>query len=507
MHFFDYHHQAKSLFFCKKQELPSIAIKKVKLPTNPKRRDEMDNLQIISIVSGKGGVGKTMLAVAIANELSRSKRTLLFDLDFFNRGLTGLFASQKSSSSQKEINPPQFLSSRNNEAWSIGEVKQNLFMVYYDDLDKSKSDMTEMKDTRILAHELHEYVQYIATECNCEFAVLDCHGGPDNTSFAACVMATHAILVSKPDRITLHGTLNFLRTLRREAPNASLDIRLIFNKVVPAFTTTFLFRFYNDYLKTEFGGRDLLAIFPLEVYLTKAFENMPFLTTAYPRSQLALKTRLVLHEIYSEEKQALLPPQLANMSFLTILRARYYMGRWPRILNLDFALKAIAVCAIVAFGFPTLLKSILLYRGDEFILPSSLAAIIEAFQIGVALSIPWILVVLVLNWTKELDVLLTYSFRTNAFVTAVISCMTLTVLWTFPAVALGWAVNAAIVSNAEPLWVTGAIAVLAAITALLIILYAARGVRNIRFDRRYVEGGFRIAFSSLVAILAVNYAL
>lgn len=61
---------------------------------------------VIALVSGKGGVGKTMLSVAIAKELALSNRTLIIDLDFFNRGLTGLMEDQETMC---EIDKPGFL--------------------------------------------------------------------------------------------------------------------------------------------------------------------------------------------------------------------------------------------------------------------------------------------------------------------------------------------------------------------------------------------------------------
>ena len=232
----------------------------------------MPEPQIISIVSGKGGVGKTMLSVAIANELARSEKTLLLDLDFFNRGLTGLFASSKTISHATSLVPPKFFGSSEVD-WSVGEVEHNLFMVFYGDLDKYQSDVLEVRDITSLANDLTAFLQYLAAIIECQFIVLDCHGGPDNTSFAACSIASRSIVVSEPDRITLHGTLNFLRILKSQTGNKPLDIRLVFNKVVAAFSSMFLINFYNGYLRNEFGGRDLLAIYPLEIYLTRRLKK------------------------------------------------------------------------------------------------------------------------------------------------------------------------------------------------------------------------------------------
>jgi len=246
----------------------------------------MPKPHIIAVVSGRGGVGKTMLAVALAAELARGRKTLLFNLDFFNRGLTGLFASI-SEHSRKIAVPsfPLFACVGNDTDWDIAAIGQNLLAVCYDDLDKSEANTLEMTDIASLAQTLDRYIQMLAEACGAEVIVLDCHGGPDNTSFAACLTAQHSLLVSEPDRITLHGTLHFLRILKRTAGSGDLDIRLVFNKVIPAFSTPFLFRFYRDFLQSEFGGKPLLGIYPLEAHLTKEFEKTPFLTTVYlPRS-------------------------------------------------------------------------------------------------------------------------------------------------------------------------------------------------------------------------------
>ena len=57
------------------------------------RMNQSTNLpSVISIVSGKGGVGKTLLAANFSYISSRFAKTVIIDLDFQNQGLTGLFA-------------------------------------------------------------------------------------------------------------------------------------------------------------------------------------------------------------------------------------------------------------------------------------------------------------------------------------------------------------------------------------------------------------------------------
>ena len=45
---------------------------------------------ILCVASGKGGVGKTSISLCVASEIAETTRVLLIDLDYFNRGATGL---------------------------------------------------------------------------------------------------------------------------------------------------------------------------------------------------------------------------------------------------------------------------------------------------------------------------------------------------------------------------------------------------------------------------------
>jgi Mrp family chromosome partitioning ATPase len=72
-----------------------------------------------------------MTSVAIASELARGQRALLVDLDFFNRGVTGLFASRVASSPRQKIRAPEGLvSTVDGDDWTVAEVTTNLFCAF-----------------------------------------------------------------------------------------------------------------------------------------------------------------------------------------------------------------------------------------------------------------------------------------------------------------------------------------------------------------------------------------
>ena len=260
--------------------------------TNPESPEGTAAPLVVSFVSGKGGVGKTMLAVAFAKEMSLANPTLVIDLDFFNRGLTGLMGDGELIA---HVLCPQFLRFEHVEAeseeWRLVLLSENLYHVSYPALSQREMQLFEELSVDKLKESLKDWVLCVAAECRAQCVVIDCHGGPDNSSFAACSISDYSLLVSEPDRITFFGTVNFLRALETVPGGERTDIRLIFNKVIPAFSALYLNSFYDRNMRHYFGDNPLAAIFPMEIYLTKAFEKNRFLTSVYPDSLLAKKTR------------------------------------------------------------------------------------------------------------------------------------------------------------------------------------------------------------------------
>jgi len=303
---------------------------------------------ILAFTSGKGGVGKTMLAVACAKEMAAETPTLIIDLDFFNRGLTGLFREGQpigvleklSVLVEKEashINGEE-QAAHEKGSWAVINVAPNLFHISYPEVGPEALKTLAVLDPNSLKESISNLIQEASSMCGAKFVVLDCHGGPDNSSFAACLLADHVLLVSEPDKITFYGTLNFVSQLesvcvKTDIDLKAIDIRLVFNKVIPAFSGFFLEKYYNRVIKEVFHGRPLLGIFPLELYLTKEFEKTPLLTSVFPNSLLAKKMRVLLHELLHANHSSLLPKNINCLPGIVRAVTKRGLGKTPALLN------------------------------------------------------------------------------------------------------------------------------------------------------------------------------
>lgn len=268
--------------------------------------------------------------------------------------------------------------------------------------------------------------------------------------------------------------------MRATLSKRQVDIRLVFNKVIPAFSARFLLNFYNRFLRQQFGGNDLLSIYPFEAYLTKEFEKTPFLTTVFPTSQLAEKTKYFLYDLLATAHRNLLPRAIGHPSRISRFFHRYYMGRWPAIFDLEFVFRLIAYTAIALVGLPLLLR--LFNRSRPTGAVTSLLTIFneEIGGIAIAVLVGWIFIAVLINWVRALDVLLSYSFRSRNIINAVLACCGLAMLCLIATFAMGnW-------SRWFALLIAGPL-----------IYYLRRGLRNIRLDRCYLEGSFRIVLCLL----------
>jgi len=451
-----------------------------------------------------------MLAVAFAYEISRKARTLLVDLDFFNRGLTGLM---RHGTRIQTLPQPTFLSTSDiapgeSDSWELVEVAPNVVHLRYPDLLPDQITALEEAETKQLAASLKEWLAELRAASGCQVIVIDCHGGPDKLSFAACLVSDHSIMVSEPDKITFYGTLHFIRQLERvTSPGDSKpDLRLVFNKVVPAFSAPFLTKFYNTQVKENFNANPLLAIFPLEVYLTKEFEKTPFLTAVYPFSQLAKKTRVLILDL-------LLPrcPKLAKASVHTHSRIRLWLtrrslGRTPRILDLNHVMSFIAAISIVAAALNLYFKyRIALVEPNwfDFTLRTVYKYLADRVELLIGTAVLWFAAALLINWSAALDRSFTYQSRRHRRSLATALLLIASLLWFFPLVVTGTLANDVSGSsfNRTREWLPYGAAVLT--ITIVATDQLVKIFQNVLFEKRLVEAAARTLFLIYVIVTPV----
>ena len=96
---------------------------------------------VISIVSGKGGVGKTRISISLAKILSKYLKVLLIDFDLHNQGLTHLLDDRK-----KNINESSTFDYLCNKNYvKPTKLQENLFFISASK-DTIQSSQKEIED-------------------------------------------------------------------------------------------------------------------------------------------------------------------------------------------------------------------------------------------------------------------------------------------------------------------------------------------------------------------------
>ncbi len=268
------------------------------------------NSAIIAVASGKGGVGKTFLAASFSYELSLGNRVLIVDLDFYNRGLTGLFRRTISTEKCIRIEHSSLLTEMGNITWCLTEVKANCDFLYYDTQTASQCIQTEFVDVAMLVSALKQLLADVVKFRIYDYVIFDCHGGPDKLSLAAFLVATKRILISEPDRISMFGTFNFLWQFSDVIESSMMNVYLMFNRTPLSFSYFSLERFYRLELASEFKDYPLLAVIPSDDSVAKITNTNPFVVSLFPHSLLAQKVRLSIRTLFRSGVNIPLPSHL-----------------------------------------------------------------------------------------------------------------------------------------------------------------------------------------------------
>jgi flagellar biosynthesis protein FlhG len=172
--------------------------------------------KITSIVSGKGGSGKTLIASLIGAVASKNGKVLLIDADFgtggltyfltfkvFDRGVGGLceiLRQDVGSDYVFRFSKPRNiseLSDRSIELLPIGDHKK-----------------FHLNKERVDEKGLREFIDFVRREY--DYILFDCRGGIDDDSMAMCRLSDEIVVVAETDAASIRASQHLVEVLDGE---------------------------------------------------------------------------------------------------------------------------------------------------------------------------------------------------------------------------------------------------------------------------------------------------
>jgi MinD-like ATPase involved in chromosome partitioning or flagellar assembly len=325
----------------------------------------------IAFASGKGGVGKTLLAANFAHCASTIQRTLLIDFDFQNQGASGLLARYLKVGC---LNAFDLLTSNEGQAASPLEIRPNLF--FAPAFDPSKSDRTSPLHS-VTAETFDRALEMVLAAGNYQTVIVDCHGGLDDTSFAAFISSDTTFIVTEADKVTFNGTLELLDFYisRAAALAPELDVadasdqssaiahdrdrvssrishiednkvRFLVNRVSGKYSYDVLSNLLSRQFYANIAAlRNMnqgFSFIPADPLAAESFSEHPFYVELMPEAILSQKIELLCLEIFGQ------PPKIAGRSKFYRLSDRIDPSKLQRVLRSSYEVRVQAVFSFIA---------------------------------------------------------------------------------------------------------------------------------------------------------------
>ena len=174
---------------------------------------------LLSVVSGKGGTGKSLLSAALGSILSKEgAKVLLVDFDIHVRGLTILLSSYLKNLDKRRVTISEFISNHYTEGDKLKEfavcrfgscdfipsVREIDERFEYSDSQYSREFNTE------LASSVREFIMYNEYD----IVIFDCRAGIDNNMRALSEISDYVISVAEDDDVCLQTNENLINHLK-----------------------------------------------------------------------------------------------------------------------------------------------------------------------------------------------------------------------------------------------------------------------------------------------------
>ncbi len=269
---------------------------------------------IISFTSGKGGCGKTTIAVNFAYTVANARSTnkvLVIDFDISNRGSTGIF-SQWTKNVSESLTLTRILKGEYKDFLNrVIQIKEGYYFVpatsNAEELWKEPGYDKLNEFVEGLRKKIYEVAVHLQADC----VVLDCFCGIDvlTTSGSAC--ADHTIIVNEPDIVTFTGSLSLKAHLDRSFKQLKRtpELHFVINRVRSDQKVEELNALYRDNLMQEVKNA-ILTYIPYNNKIFNNFGSYPFFAEILPRSLFARKIEQIAFVLFVKSHPHLLRPKV-----------------------------------------------------------------------------------------------------------------------------------------------------------------------------------------------------
>lgn len=268
---------------------------------------EVQNIPILSVVSGKGGVGKTTFCLAIAQELAAGKNNvLILDIDFSNRGLTEHLSGVVDQDDLTELQEPVAAPNEGceNKVARIRQIDSNIVTVVFPVYSQEELGLFESLSLCKGREFINQVIHSVMMTKKVDVVLLDCRGSRDALSFAAATVSDHVFVVSTDEKITFLGTLRFIKGVRNQISNSpATRMHLVFNRVSDNVRSSTLSYWYQQHFREYFDDDDVLSIIPLDAEASLATSTKEFPTRGYIYSSMADKVRVLVSDLFRDDSR------------------------------------------------------------------------------------------------------------------------------------------------------------------------------------------------------------
>ncbi len=253
---------------------------------------------VISIVSGKGGVGKTRISLSLAMVISKKIKVLLIDFDLHNQGLTHLLDDYR----DKNPNESSTFNYLNNDLYiKPTKLLENLYFISamknestQRDIENLNHNYTSEEFKNRLLNLINETKRNESINC----VIIDNTGIPDDFSIGSSLAADKILLITQTDSITWRGALNFYRIFQNNGGDPT-KINFIVNNIPKKYNIDLVDLEVNK-IGELFKNLGFTIFIPFEYGIFESFDKNPLDNSYIENSQFYKKIKLLSAIILKE---------------------------------------------------------------------------------------------------------------------------------------------------------------------------------------------------------------